>query len=298
MDVIETYNLTKKFRNKIIIDNLNFKVEKGDFFGLIGHNGAGKSTLINTLLGLYQVSSGTFKILNCDYKYLDSVKNKIGIMPDVSNLYDDMNSLDFIKYMGGLKGVKINKNEIIQLLERVGLEYTPMKMKNYSFGMKKKVCIAQAILGNPELILLDEPTSGVDPESILKLQRLFKELNEKKNVTIFITSHNLQEIEKLCNKVAILKDGKFIVNGELDEIINAFKYNKVKINYYINEKNEDKVNVLLQEFDVKLLKNNMIEANYQEQSDIAEMVNILVKNGVGIYSVIPERTTLEKIFVN
>ena len=208
MNVIETHNLTKRFGNKTILNDLNFVVEEGDFFGLIGQNGAGKTTLINTLLGLYHVSGGTFEILGYKKKMLDNVKKELGIMPDVSNLYEDMNAAEFLKYMACLKGIKISKNEVGILLERVGLNVGNIKIKNYSFGMKKKICIAQALLGNPRLIFLDEPTSGVDPESILKIQDLFKDLN-KEGSSIFITSHNLQEIEKLCNKVAILKNGSF-----------------------------------------------------------------------------------------
>ncbi|MBU5474116.1 ABC transporter ATP-binding protein [Roseburia sp. MSJ-14] len=296
MSVIETTELTKRFHNHEVIHDLSFTVEEGDFFGLVGRNGAGKSTLINILVGLYHLDSGSFKILNRDSLELDSAKREIGVMPDVSTLYGDMNAYEFIAYMAALKGVKLNRQEITKRLEEVGLEVGKrLKIKHFSFGMKKKICIAQALIGNPKLIFLDEPTSGVDPESILRLQSLFWKRN-KEGTTIFITSHNLQEIEKLCNKVGFLKDGQFAVCGTLEDIID--KYNQKRVLIAVNERDmqQEEVRKLLSDKRIETEGNRFL-VPYLKEEEIEEMVKRLVENQVKIRSVIPQKPTLEEIFL-
>lgn len=296
MSAIETIELTKKFHNNEVIHKLNFTVEEGDFFGLVGRNGAGKSTLINILVGLYHWDSGSFKILNHDSSELDSVKKEMGVMPDVSNLYGEMNSYEFIMYMAALKGVKLNRQEIAKLLEEVGLEVGKrLKIKNFSFGMKKKICVAQALIGNPRLIFLDEPTSGVDPESILRLQSLFRKRN-KDGTSIFITSHNLQEIEKLCNRVAFLKEGQFTVCGTMENIID--EYNQKKVQIVVNEQGMKlgKIQSILSDKKIEVEANRFC-VSYIREEEIEEIVEKLVKNQVKIRSVIPQKPTLEEIFL-
>lgn len=293
-NIIEIKNLTKRFGNKIVIDNLNFEVKYGDFFGLLGRNGAGKSTLINILVGLYNFNEGVCQILGHDAKELDRVKKEIGVMPDVANLYSEMNAYEFISYMGVLKGIKLDEQSIGKLLTKVGLDIQKkVKIKNFSFGMKKKISIAQAIIGEPKIIFLDEPTSGVDPESILKLQNLFLQLN-REGRTIFITSHNLQEIEKLCNKLAILKNGNFEINGRLEDIINDYNKNKVIIK--VNSKDTQKAKLALTETKLEQ-EENMFCILYSDETEIEKVIECLVKNKVGIHSVVQQKATLEEIFL-
>lgn len=293
-NIIEIKNLTKRFGNKIVIDNLNFEVKYGDFFGLLGRNGAGKSTLINILVGLYNFNEGVCQILGHDAKELDRVKKEIGVMPDVANLYSEMNAYEFISYMGVLKGIKLDEQSIGILLTKVGLDIQKkVKIKNFSFGMKKKISIAQAIIGDPKIIFLDEPTSGVDPESILKLQNLFLQLN-REGTTIFITSHNLQEIEKLCNKLAILKNGNFEINGRLEDIINDYKKNKIIIK--VNSRDIQKVKLVLTETKLEQ-EENLFYISYSDETEIEKIVECLVKNEVRIHSVVQQKATLEEIFL-
>lgn len=293
-NIIEIKNLTKRFGNKIVIDNLNFEVKYGDFFGLLGRNGAGKSTLINILVGLYNFNEGVCQILGHDAKDLDRVKNEVGVMPDVANLYSEMNAYEFITYMGVLKGIKLDEQSIRKLLVKVGLDIQKkVKIKNFSFGMKKKISIAQAIIGDPKIIFLDEPTSGVDPESILKLQNLFLQLN-REGTTIFITSHNLQEIEKLCNKLAILKNGNFEINGRLEDIINDYKKNKIIIK--VNCRDIQKVKLVLTETKLEQ-EENLFYISYSDETEIEKIVECLVKNEVRIHSVVQQKATLEEIFL-
>ena len=165
MSTIEISNLQKSYGAKNVLRGLNLMVEKGEFWGLIGKNGAGKSTLINILCGTVRKTSGSFRVLGRDDIELDKVKVHMGIMPDVSDLFGDMNGLEFTQYMMALKGRHIRTKDVLALFEKVDLQVSlKTKIKAYSFGMKKKIAIAQAIADNPEVLILDEPTSGVDPE--------------------------------------------------------------------------------------------------------------------------------------
>lgn len=219
MSTIEINNLQKSYGAKNVLRGLNLIVEKGEFWGLIGKNGAGKSTLINILCGAVRKTSGSFCVLGRDDIALDKVKVHMGIMPDVSDLFGDMNGLEFTQYMMALKGQHIRTKDVLALFEKVDLQVSlKTKIKAYSFGMKKKIAIAQAIADNPEVLILDEPTSGVDPESILHLQNLFQKLNQG-GTTIFMASHNLAEVDKICSHIAILDRGLFQTQGKLQSVI-------------------------------------------------------------------------------
>ena len=218
MYAIEVKNLEKQYQSKKVLKGINLTVNKGDVFGFLGRNGAGKSTFIHILTGITQKSKGNFEILGESDQNLDVIKKKIGVMPDTSNLYQHMKTLDFLKYMAGLKDDKRNRQGLIDLLNQVGLfNVEKQKIKSFSFGMKKKISMAQALLGNPELIFLDEPTSGLDPESSIEIQELILRLkNEGK--TIFLTSHNLNEIERICDQVAIMNEGRIVKIGTVEQL--------------------------------------------------------------------------------
>src|SRR5699024_5363887 len=186
MEIISIYQLAKKFDIVEVLKGIDLSIHKGEVFGFVGHNGAGKSTFIHILTGIAKKSGGEFEILGIPDTRLDEVKEKMGVMPDISNLYEHMKGLQFLTYMGELTGDKRNKQDYIQLMHDVGLEGAEnKKIKSYSFGMKKKISIAQALLGNPELIILDEPTSGIDPESAIKIRQLVTKL-QKEGKTILL----------------------------------------------------------------------------------------------------------------
>lgn len=209
-------NLTKKFNSNYVLKNINLTIDTHEFYGLIGKNGTGKTTLINLIAGINQPDSGTIKF-NSDVTP-NEYKNKLGFMPDSECLYQELNGYKFLHYMGKLKNTNLTSLQIERLLKKVCLEVpTNLSIKNYSFGMKKKLALAQTLIGNPELLILDEPTSGVDPESAALLRQLFIELyNEGK--TIIITSHNLTEIEKLCTKVSLLENGELISSDNISSL--------------------------------------------------------------------------------
>ncbi|KAF1296073.1 hypothetical protein BAU15_12400 [Enterococcus sp. JM4C] len=209
--------LTKKFGSHVVLNEIDMSIEKNDFYGLVGKNGAGKTTLINLIAGINQPDEG--KILFNHQPLSSEYKDLIGLMPDSEGLPKNSNGYDFLNYMGKLKKVNLSQSEIKQLLNNVCLDVSKhLSIKKYSFGMKKKLAIAQALIGEPQIIILDEPTSGVDPESAIHLRRLFTDLHNA-GKTILLTSHNLEEVEKMCNKLSFIENGHLSVSGEIATLI-------------------------------------------------------------------------------
>lgn len=206
MNVIEVNHLTKNYGAAEVLKGIQLTVREGEVFGFVGHNGSGKSTFIHTLTGIANKTSGSFEILGTPDVQLNQIKTRIGVMPDVSNLYHHMKGINFLKYMGSLVGDQRSGEEYEELLKDVVLQGAGnKKIKSYSFGMKKKISIAQALLGDPELIILDEPTSGLDPESAIEIRKMMSRLQDE-GKTIFLTSHNLDEIDKISDRVGILSE--------------------------------------------------------------------------------------------
>jgi ABC-2 type transport system ATP-binding protein len=283
--VLACNNLKKSFNNKEVLKGINLEVKEGDLFGFLGRNGAGKSTFINIISGSVNKTSGNFDIVS---------KKEFGIMPDIANIYPDMSVKSFLTYMANLKNLRIKDKDLNVLLNKVSLDVTlNQKIKGFSFGMKKKLSLAQSIIGNPKLLILDEPTSGIDPESILHIQSLIQTLN-KEGVTIFLTSHNLNEIEKLCNYITILKNGKIVINGTIDDLKNKYTKEKlvsIKTDTYLTESQTILFHNLTE------INNDTLKFSIMNENDIKNIVKKLVDNNIGIYSIEQSKISLEEIFM-
>jgi ABC-2 type transport system ATP-binding protein len=222
MNVIEVKNLTKNYGKARGITDVSFNVEQGEIFGFIGPNGAGKSTTIRTLLSLIYPTSGSAAIFGKDcIEFGPEIRKEIGYLPSEVFYYDNMKVIDLLKYSASFYNKDCSKR-IKELAEVMDLDLNK-KIDDLSFGNKKKVGIVQGLLHEPKLIILDEPTSGLDP---LMQQKFFDllEVENKKGATIFLSSHILSEVERLCNRVAIIKEGKII---KLEKI-STLKENKYK----------------------------------------------------------------------
>ena len=297
MSTIEIHNLQKQYGTKNVLQGLNSTIQKGEFWGLIGKNGAGKSTLINILCGTVRKTSGSFCVLGTGDFALDKAKVHMGIMPDVSDLFGDMNGLEFTQYMMALKGQRIRPKEVLALFEKVDLQVSlKTKIKAYSFGMKKKIAIAQAIADNPEVLILDEPTSGVDPESILHLQNLFQKLNQG-GTTIFMASHNLAEVNKICTHIAILDRGLFQVQGELQSVIDQHT-STIRLQVQCTTPDDFNVSKLCEIYSILEANPTGLIFEIKSQDEISPIINLLTAQGVRIFAVIPHKTTLEEIFLS
>lgn len=226
MNVIEIKNLTKYYGKSRGINDVSFNVEEGEIFGFIGPNGAGKSTTIRTLLALIYPTSGSATIFGKDcIKYGPEIKMEIGYLPSEVFYYDNMKVIDLLKYSASFYKKDCSKR-IKELADIMDLDLKK-KIDDLSFGNKKKVGIVQGLLHEPKLIILDEPTSGLDPLMQQKFFELLKEEN-KKGATILLSSHILGEVQKLCNRVAIIKEGK-IIKLEKISTLQENNYKKFKL---------------------------------------------------------------------
>lgn len=221
MNIIETKKLTKNYGKSRGIIDINLEVEEGEIFGFIGPNGAGKSTTIRTLLGLIHASSGSATIFGKDInKFGSEIKQEIGYLPSEVFYYDNMKVIDLLRYSASFykKDSRVMKKRINELASTLNLDITK-KIDDLSYGNKKKVGIIQGLLHEPKLIILDEPTGGLDPLMQQKFFGLLKEEN-KKGATVLFSSHNLGEVQKMCHRVAIIKEGKLIKVETISSLIN------------------------------------------------------------------------------
>lgn len=302
MSIIKVENLTKNYGTAQVLRGIDLTIQEGEVFGFVGHNGSGKSTFIHTLTGIINKTSGSFEILGTPDSQLDTIKKSIGVMPDVSNLYHHMRGIGFLKYMGRLVGDTRSKEAYEELLKRVGLEGAGMKkIKSYSFGMKKKISIAQALLGDPEIIILDEPTSGIDPESAIDIRKMVTELQES-GKTIFLTSHNLDEIDRISDRVGILSDGVIKKLGSPRQL-KAEAEGKVSLSVrtapaLTAAQTAELANNL--GIDVTFIGTNKEYAllNVSAEAEMPRLSKGLIESGIQLYEVKVEEQSLEDVFMN
>lgn len=220
--ILQTHRLAKRYKKRFAVSDLNIEVYRGDVFGFLGPNGAGKSTTIRMMLSLIHPTNGSITIFNkkLDEHRVEALK-RIGGLVEKPDFYGHLSAFDNLKFIGSLYG-GVNKKRIEEVLEIVKLsDRTNDKVKTYSHGMKQRLGIAQALLANPELIILDEPTSGLDPQGMREVRELIKNLSKVQNITIFLSSHLLTEVEQVANRMAIINNGKLVVQGYVLELLNS-----------------------------------------------------------------------------
>ncbi|RDW16170.1 ABC transporter ATP-binding protein [Oceanobacillus chungangensis] len=301
MKAISTWDLTKRYGNKTVVNNLNLEIEKGSIFGFLGKNGAGKSTFINMITGLTRPTSGSFEILGEEGNSLKKVRHRIGVLPDYSTFYETYTALDHLKYYSKILRLSLTTQELKDILKKVELEDAiNLKTKNFSFGMKKKLGLAQALINKPDLLFLDEPTSGVDANSILNIHSLIREVSAQ-GTTIFLTSHNLDEVEKLCDDIAIMNKGIIQIKGNMQQLRKQYQDN---ISVYIKHESisETKQSKLRNDMGL-FVKNVNIAADHSEfhiedESAIPKINNYLVSENISVYRLEVEEPSLEEIFLN
>lgn len=225
--MIEVSNLTKKYGKHEAVKNLSFHVEKGQIYGFLGPNGAGKSTTMNVITGYLCATEGTVTVNGYDtFKEPEKAKAQIGYLPELPPLYPDMTVTEYLKFVAELK--KIAKSErktmIDEAMELTGItDVSSRLIKNLSKGYKQRVGLAQAILGYPEVIILDEPTVGLDPKQIIEIRDLIKKLGEKH--TVILSSHILSEVSAVCDQIMIMSHGQLVANDTPDNLANLLSEN-------------------------------------------------------------------------
>jgi len=218
--VIEVTNLVRRYGPHTAVDHASFKIEKGEIVGFLGPNGAGKSTTMNILTGYLSATEGTVKVDSQDIlEYPSEIKRKIGYLPENPPLYQDMTVTEFLSFAGEIKKIpaKEKKGRMNQIMETVGIQDVSGRLiKNLSKGYKQRVGLAQAMIGDPQTLILDEPTAGLDPKQILEIRDLIIELG--KDHTIILSSHILPEVSAVCRRVLIINHGKIVADDTPDNL--------------------------------------------------------------------------------
>ena len=220
--IIETQGLTKVYGSITAVDNLNLTVRKGEIFGLLGPNGAGKTTTILMLMGLSEPTSGSIRVAGLDpVRQALGVKHIVGYMPDNIGFYGDLTGRENLIYTAQLNGIApdVAKSKIDELLTKVGLqEAADRRVREYSKGMRQRLGIADVLIKDPEIILLDEPTLGLDPEGTKELLNLILELGKREGKTVLISSHLLHQVQAICDRVGIFVKGKLVAIGSVSDL--------------------------------------------------------------------------------
>ncbi len=305
--MIEVKDLTKKYGDFTAVQNLNFKIEDGEIVGFLGPNGAGKSTTMNMITGYIESTEGDIIVNGYDIsKKPKKVKRQIGYMPESTPLYSDLTVKEFIHYMAELKFVKRKerKAEVEKVLEQTGLVDVQNKLiKNLSRGYKQRVSLAGALIGNPEVIILDEPTVGLDPKQITEIRTLIKNLG--KDHTVILSSHILSEVSQICEKVIIINKGKIIAIDTPENLENETKgKNTIILTVEDNKDNMKNISDKIQGIEEITLKKDNEDGTKQykiiSEKDIdlrKKLFEVLPKEGITIFELKQVESTLEDAFI-
>ena len=287
------------------LDNLSFKVGKGQIFGFLGPNGAGKTTTIKCITGILRCDSGTILIDGKNIEHNDfENKNKIGFLPEQVGLYGNLTPIQTLKYYGGFYNLSDSTIEETgkSLLELLGLSNSLGKtVDEFSLGMRKRLALATALLHEPEILVLDEPTSGLDPRGVKALRTLLLDLN-KKGLTIMLSSHILSEVQEICTDVGIINNGKMVRQESISEIMKAVEKTAIKLSLRVNDFTKEDEELISRNKKVKIInkkdlgKHKIILLKLKEDL-IPWITDKLVSNGTKIYSIEPHNTTLEDVFL-
>ena len=305
--MIEVKNITKKYGNFTAVDNISFKIEEGEIIGLLGPNGAGKSTTMNMITGYIEPTEGEIKVEGYDIsKKPKKAKAQIGYMPEGVPLYSDLTVKEFVTYMAELKKVdrKTRKEKVEKIIKQTGLKDVEKKLtRNLSRGYKQRVSMAGALVGEPKILILDEPTVGLDPKQITEIRSLIKELG--KTHTIILSSHILSEVSQICNKVIIINKGKIVAIDTPENLEKKVESNNTT--YVTVEDTENKIETMKEKIpeikDIKLIKENedgtkeyVLESD--KDVDLRKIVfNEFAKENITIFEMKKADTTLEDAFM-
>jgi len=289
--ILTINNLTKKFGYLTAVKDLSFTINKGNVYGILGPNGSGKSTTLGIVLNVVNKTTGNFKWFDGNTTTHDALK-KVGAIIERPNFYPYMTAGENLKLVCKIKGV--DKSKINEKLEVVGLlERKNSKFKTYSLGMKQRLAIASALLNDPEILILDEPTNGLDPQGIHQIRQIIKEIANQ-GTTILLASHLLDEVEKVCSHVVVLRKGVKLYSGRVDEMISSHGFFELKCNtqekllsYIENDKNFGKIKV----------EDDLITAFLNKSLSSEDFNKQLFKEGIILTHLVQRKESLEEQFL-
>lgn len=290
--ILKCENLHKKIGKKSILKNVCLEVKRGEIVGFIGPNGAGKTTTIKLILGLQKITKGFVQINGYDIKteYIKAIE-RVGAIVESPDLYMNMSGYDNLKIaINYYKHIK--KDRINEVVKVVGLNNRINdRVSKYSLGMRQRLGIAQAILHNPNLLILDEPTNGLDPEGVVDIRNLLKELAHKCNIGILISSHNLSEIENICDKVCIIKNGEIVEETNIENLKNEI----IEESYILEINNSKNVKDIIKN-KCEILDEIHIKI-YVSKAELPLITQNLKENKIIVYTIEREEITLEDAFI-
>lgn len=295
-NILKTYNLTRKYGTTVVVDNINMNIKKGEIYGFLGRNGAGKTTTLRMIMGLISPTKGEYELFG--KKMGDrEVFGRIGAIIETPGFYPNLTARENLDIHRRLMGIP-NKEYVDEALEIVGLtnyDIKKKKVKKYSLGMKQRLGVARALLHKPELLILDEPTNGLDPVGIKEMRETLLDLNKKKEITILVSSHILGEIQQLATKIGIIHNGKLL--EEID-----YKSFEKKNRHYINLRvDNDKRAVTILEKSMNIKDYEVTEPNririYEMLDKSNDVAKKMISEGVDVYEVNVMNDTLEDYFV-
>lgn len=295
--VLKTYNITKKYGEQLAVDNVNMTIKKGDIYGFIGQNGAGKTTLIRLITGLIHKSGGEIELLGANEENeLNKARTMVGSLIETPSFYTNMTARENLEVSRLVRNIPGNKC-IDEVLELVGLkDVEKKKVKNFSLGMRQRLGIANALMGNPKLLILDEPINGLDPMGIVEIRELLKKINKEKDMTILISSHILSELSELATTYGIISNGKLI------EEITAKQLSE-KCRQYIDLRVDDTARavILLERelgiSDYEVLEDSNIKV-FSNLDNVGEINSLLSRSGIIVESISVKGENLEEYFMN
>lgn len=300
--VIEIKNLTKKYGNLTAVDHLNLSINKGEIFGLLGPNGAGKTTTTLMLLGLTEPDEGTALINGCDCtRNPVEIKSKVGYLPDNVGFYGHMTGRENLRFMGKINGLTGDRLEerINSLLKRVNMEEAADKKTNtYSRGMRQRLGIADVLMKDPQIIIMDEPTLGIDPQGVRELMLLIRDLADSDGRTVLLSSHQLYQVQKVCDRMGIFVQGKMVACGNLEELGKQINTDGINITELSAYPDNLKLQIVLNEMDgiVKIEKDAdkyIIQSLYDLRRNLSK---ILTDKGYTIMHLRQANSDLDEIY--
>jgi ABC-2 type transport system ATP-binding protein len=294
MVTIRTKDLNFKYNNTIILEGINIEIQKGSIYGYLGRNGSGKTTTMKLLAGLLQIQSGEIALLGKPViKNLSQIKRNIGCLIGAPSLYEHFTAFEQLEYMDYY--YKMGNNRINDILNIVGLtEEKKRKIKYFSTGMKQRLAIGVALYHNPDILILDEPLNGLDPNGVYSFRQMLFNLNHE-GITILISSHILSELEKICTHIGILENGKLLFQGTM---LNLMESVERKISFWTT--NNDKSCTLLMKVHIPIseFSDTKFTIKLDKNQSLNDVLKILINNEIEILNMEINTLSLEEVFLN
>ena len=296
-DIITLEHVNKELGKRQILKDVTMAVKQGDIFGYLGPNGAGKTTTIRIILGLLAATSGKVSLLGQDVQ-VDKVRKKIGFVLEADGLYDNLTASENLLYYARLYDIPQPAQKVEKVLKQVGLaERARDKVATYSKGMRQRLALARAIAPDPEILVLDEPTAGVDPTGQIEIRQLMLDMIQKEHKTILLSSHNLDEVQRICNRIALIHKGQIRLYGELEQFKREMGQGGLVIETTetVPAATLDEL-LKLQDVSVREQKDHALILNIGKNVEVSDIITLFASRGVKIEQVKKQEASLEDMY--